>query len=172
MLFTKTIQLMGVSSVNVRLSCNKHVDRQNSLSSCLGTKVTTTLYKPTTQGLISGWDDIGYNFLIGQDGRVYEARGWNREGAHTKHWNKVAIAFSIMGNFMTSLPNQAALDAVNNMIKCAVKLNKLTPDFKLYGHRDVGTTACPGDDLYRLIETWPHFAGNVTKPIPIPTPTP
>ena len=23
------------------------------------------------------WDDIGYSFLIGVDGRVYEGRGWN-----------------------------------------------------------------------------------------------
>lgn len=117
-----------------------------------------------------GWDDIGYNFLIGQDGRVYEGRGWNREGAHTKGWNNVAIAFSVMGNFMTHVPNQAALDAVNLMIACAIKENKLTPNYKLYGHRDVGNTACPGDAFYKLIETWPHFAGNLTIVKPTPTP--
>ncbi|KAJ6640718.1 Peptidoglycan-recognition protein LC, partial [Pseudolycoriella hygida] len=31
-----------------------------------------------------GWDDIGYNFLVGGDGAVYEGRGWDKEGAHTK----------------------------------------------------------------------------------------
>lgn len=30
------------------------------------------------------WDDIGYNWLIGGDGQVYEGRGWNKQGAHTK----------------------------------------------------------------------------------------
>lgn len=29
------------------------------------------------------WDDIGYNFLIGGDGAVYEGRGWLQQGAHT-----------------------------------------------------------------------------------------
>ena len=75
-----------------------------------------------------------------------------------------------MGNFMTHVPNQAALDAVNLMIACAIKENKLTPNYKLYGHRDVGNTACPGDAFYKLIETWPHFAGNLTIVKPTPTP--
>lgn len=29
------------------------------------------------------WGDIGYNFLIGGDGFVYEGRGWMMEGVHT-----------------------------------------------------------------------------------------
>ena len=116
-----------------------------------------------------GWDDIGYNFLIGADGRVFEARGWNRVGAHTKGWNDVAIAFSVMGNYMDHNPSAAAIDAVQKMIGCAVKLNKLTPNFVMYGHRDVGNTSCPGDSFYRLIKTWNHYG-----PLPPvkPTPTP
>lgn len=31
-----------------------------------------------------GWDDIGYSFLVGQDGNVYEGRGWHHVGAHTQ----------------------------------------------------------------------------------------
>lgn len=30
------------------------------------------------------WWDIAYNFLIGGDGAVYEGRGWDSEGSHTK----------------------------------------------------------------------------------------
>lgn len=30
----------------------------------------------------SGWDDIGYNFIVGEDGNVYEGRGWDIVGAH------------------------------------------------------------------------------------------
>ncbi|RWS18382.1 peptidoglycan recognition protein 2 precursor-like protein, partial [Leptotrombidium deliense] len=35
-----------------------------------------------------GWDDIGYNWLIGGDGNVYEGRNWDKEGAHTLSFNK------------------------------------------------------------------------------------
>ena len=36
-----------------------------------------------------GWNDIGYSFLIGGDGLMYEGRGWNIQGAHTLNYNTV-----------------------------------------------------------------------------------
>ena len=36
-----------------------------------------------------GWPDIGYNYLVGEDGQAYEGRGWNKEGAHTYGYNDV-----------------------------------------------------------------------------------
>ncbi|CAF1501309.1 unnamed protein product, partial [Rotaria sordida] len=30
-----------------------------------------------------GWVDIGYHFLVGENGKVYEGRGWNRQAAHS-----------------------------------------------------------------------------------------
>ncbi|XP_053407394.1 peptidoglycan-recognition protein SC2-like [Mercenaria mercenaria] len=116
-----------------------------------------------------GWDDIGYNFLIGEDGKAYEGRAWDRIGAHTRGWNDVAIAFSIMGDYSNKLPNGDALHAVKVMIECGVKLGKITPDYKMYGHRDVGQTECPGNSLYQLIKTWDHFDHNTpVKPTPKP----
>jgi hypothetical protein len=37
--------------------------------------------------------------LIGEDGRVYEGRGWDKVGAHTLGWSKVSVSFAFMGNF-------------------------------------------------------------------------
>ena len=34
-----------------------------------------------------GWDSCGYNFVIEKDGTVYEGRGINAVGAHTKGYN-------------------------------------------------------------------------------------
>ncbi|XP_029646038.1 peptidoglycan recognition protein 1-like [Octopus sinensis] len=111
-----------------------------------------------------GWFDIGYNFLVGEDGRVYVGRSWNREGAHTLHFNRVAIAVSVMGDFMQRLPNNLALDAVKNILDYGVCLGKITPNYRLYGHRDVRETSCPGDKFYQLIQTWKHYSH--TKPSP------
>ncbi|ESP01543.1 hypothetical protein LOTGIDRAFT_172642, partial [Lottia gigantea] len=38
-------------------------------------------------GTGSDWPDIGYTFVIGEDGNVYEARGWDIIGAHTYNYN-------------------------------------------------------------------------------------
>lgn len=46
-----------------------------------------------------GWDDIGYSFLIGEDGRVYEGRGWDRVGAHAPQYNHVSIGVCFLGDF-------------------------------------------------------------------------
>jgi N-acetylmuramoyl-L-alanine amidase len=99
---------------------------------------------------------------------VYEGRAWARIGAHTLGWNDVAIAFSFMGDFSRKLPTTEALRALQDMIQYGIRLGKITSDYKLYGHRDVGDTECPGDVLYEHIKTWEHFGFTApVKPDPI-----
>ncbi|KAK3103912.1 hypothetical protein FSP39_022863 [Pinctada imbricata] len=104
-----------------------------------------------------GWSDIGYSFIIGEDGNVYEGRGWHGIGAHTYGHNVDGLGFCIIGNFMKVKPNEAALNATKQLISCAVTNGYITEDYILKGHRDVGQTACPGDKLYELIQKWPHY---------------
>jgi N-acetylmuramoyl-L-alanine amidase len=37
------------------------------------------------------WMDLGYSFLVGGDGQVYEGRGWNHSGAHTYGYNSRGV---------------------------------------------------------------------------------
>lgn len=103
------------------------------------------------------WDDIGYSFCVGQDGRIYEGRGWDTVGAHAPWYNFRSIGISIMGNFTSKLPNQKSVDAISSLIKCAVQENKLKDSYILYGHRQVRDTSCPGDALFKEIQSWPHW---------------
>ena len=70
--------------------------------------------------MLSGWSDIGYNFLVGEDGNAYEGRGWDNQGAHVSNYNSVSYGLCVMGTFTNSAPNQAALDAVEAMIDCGL----------------------------------------------------
>ena len=45
-----------------------------------------------------GWSDIGYSFVVGEDGNVYEARGWDTIGAHTKGYNSVGLGNNFVFN--------------------------------------------------------------------------
>ncbi|KAL3892000.1 hypothetical protein ACJMK2_004240 [Sinanodonta woodiana] len=110
-----------------------------------------------------GWDDIGYSFLVGEDGRAYEARGWDRVGAHTYGWNDVAISIAVLGNFNKVLPSEYALQAINSLIQCGIRKGKLKQDYKLYGQRDATPTDSPGHMLYDLMKKWPHY----TNPPPV-----
>lgn len=117
--------------------------------------------------ILTGWADVGYNFVIGGDGHVYEGRGWDLVGAHTLGWNNISVSFSVMGDYTDHLPTTAALKALSDLIYRGVMLKKLTPDFKLYGHRDARPMfESPGEELYKLIRTWNHYdPGTPVKPI-------
>lgn len=106
----------------------------------------------------NGWPDIGYNWLVGEDGRAYEGRQWDKVGAHTYGYNDVAVAVSVIGDFTSRPPNQAALDALNNIYDCAIDQGVLSSNYEMFGHRDGGCTACPGDQLYATIRSWPQYS--------------
>ncbi|XP_062620919.1 peptidoglycan recognition protein 1-like [Saccostrea cucullata] len=102
-----------------------------------------------------GWSDIAYNFLIGEDGNVYEGRGWGKEGAHTLGHNKESIGICFIGNFEKRLPNQRALKAAKDLIRRGVEEGKIPTDFILKGHRDLRPNfLSPGECLYQGLQKW------------------
>ena len=44
---------------------------------------------------LADWPDIGYSFIIGEDGNIYEGRGWNTIGAHTYNHNYDGLGMSV-----------------------------------------------------------------------------
>lgn len=46
-----------------------------------------------------GFYDIGYSFVIGEDGNAYEGRGWDYVGAHAPGYNTQSIGICIIGDF-------------------------------------------------------------------------
>ncbi|XP_036027287.1 N-acetylmuramoyl-L-alanine amidase [Onychomys torridus] len=104
------------------------------------------------------WDDIGYSFVVGSDGYVYEGRGWHWVGAHTLGHNSRGFGVAFVGNYTGSLPSDAALNTVRDVLpSCAIRAGHLQPDYKLLGHRQLVHTDCPGNALFNLLRTWPHF---------------
>ena len=63
---------------------------------------------------------------MGEDGHVYEGRGWNKVGGHTLGYNSVAVAISFIGNFQNRNPNARAVAAAQNIIACGVRQVGLT----------------------------------------------
>ncbi|CAL1526534.1 unnamed protein product [Lymnaea stagnalis] len=105
-----------------------------------------------------GWDDIGYSFVIGGDGSVYEGRGWDRVGAHTLGYNTVGLGFCLAGDFTNHLPPKVQMDTARQLIDCGVSLGKINSTYTLRGHRDMKpSTDCPGNTLYAEIRTWLHY---------------
>ncbi|UJR37018.1 hypothetical protein I4U23_029725 [Adineta vaga] len=106
------------------------------------------------------WVDIGYHFLVGENGKVYEGRGWDRQGAHAPGWNNDAFGICIIGDFRTESPNQKALDAVKLWIDCGVQQGHVKNEYYIITHRQSqrpGYTECPGNGTIDAIKPWPRY---------------
>ena len=92
-----------------------------------------------------GWADYAYNWGVWDDGSIWEGRGWGAQGGHTKGWNTRSVAVCYMGDGSGPVP-RAALDAIRTVADEADR--HFGRALVRQGHRDVGSTACPGDWLY------------------------
>ncbi|CAH1798702.1 unnamed protein product [Owenia fusiformis] len=126
----------------------------SSRSACAATARNTQRYHMNSRG----YSDVGYSFLVGEDGMAYEGRGFTTVGAHTRGYNSRAIAISVMGNFMRRTANAGAQRAIQDVIACGISRGFVRSNYELFGHRNGGCTACPGDQLYNTITRWPRFS--------------
>lgn len=97
-----------------------------------------------------GWADIAYNWLVDDDGVIYEGRGWNVAGGATKGENTTSIAVCYLGNADDQDPTDAAKAGINTVIAQA------TADMgkqDVRGHRNApgASTVCPGRHLMQWL---------------------
>lgn len=105
----------------------------------------------------NGWAGIGYNFVITQNGNVYDARGWGRVGAHagTTQGNRMSVGVCFLIDGRREAPTAAALEAFQQLRAEGMKLGWLTKLHTVKLHRDWKQTECPGDKVaaaVRLLE--------------------
>lgn len=94
--------------------------------------------------------DIGYHFVIDASGRIWEGRSLAYEGAHVAGQNENNIGIMLLGNF-----GEQDLSAAQKTTLAAL-VERLSQQFqikshRLYGHRDLGHSLCPGQKLYDYV---------------------
>jgi N-acetylmuramoyl-L-alanine amidase len=89
-----------------------------------------------------GWTDIGYAIVVFPSGRMYEGRPAWAVGAHTLGHNTGYAGWAADGNYESSQPTSLLLEACH---RARVALG--VADKPLYGHYQLGATACPGKNL-------------------------
>jgi peptidoglycan hydrolase-like amidase len=128
------------------------------------------LYTYHTKSL--GWGDVGYNFIIGESGRIYEGRagGDSVVAGHAYCHNIGSIGIALLGDFEKEQPTQAQLKSAQILLKdLAQKYNinvrgrtqfhgKALPT--IVGHNDLNSTACPGHYLDAVL---PQIRNNVAS---------
>jgi len=133
---------------------------------------------------INGWDDIGYNYLIGHDGVVFAGRDPEKEeidqdnvfGAHFCGKNSFTMGVCVIGNFEDEAPDERAVESLEQLLTWKMykdqmdaldslhHLDTINGDLLpvLAGHRNGCATECPGQLLFDQL---PHIRTEVAANI-------
>lgn len=116
-----------------------------------------------------GWADIGYNYLVDKFGTLYQGRhnpslpSSDVKGAHAGNANGGSIGINFLGNLDVTLATTAQLAKVDQLLGWWYDHRGFDPTTsasmttqaygvqvkpRITGHRDIGSTTCPGDDLH------------------------
>ncbi|MFY0687834.1 MAG: N-acetylmuramoyl-L-alanine amidase [Cyclobacteriaceae bacterium] len=126
------------------------------------TQVVRDIYLYHTQ--VNGWSDIGYNYLVAQNGALYAGRDPDEgeqnlvRGAHFCGKNTGTMGICLLGNYQTTTPSNASITTVYRFLTLVfseLDLNPLESAVhrgnelgRLAGHRDGCATLCPGENYY------------------------
>ena len=127
----------------------------------------------------NGWNDIGYNALVDKYGTIYEGRAGGLDqaviGAHAQGFNAQTAGIANIGDYTSVGASPEALSATATYIRWKLGVHgeplsgpvtltsaggpasryragtRVTLE-RVIGHRDTGTTACPGDALYDQLD--------------------
>lgn len=121
-----------------------------------------------------GWGDIGYNYVIDNNGKIYEGRkgGEGVIGGHAKPVNKVSIGIAVIGNYEDAEPSAAVLKSLIGLIASKAKLYKIDVLGKtlykdknfnnMQGHFENSPTLCPGRFLRNKLQAMRELAAYIT----------
>ncbi|MDD4872338.1 MAG: peptidoglycan recognition family protein [Kiritimatiellae bacterium] len=103
-----------------------------------------------TEHIDRNYGDIGYHFVIDYAGRLWEGRSLGYEGAHVAGQNDRNIGIVCIGNFDMQKPSEDQLITVEQIIT-VLRERYAIKQTSVFGHRDLGPSACPGDNLYASV---------------------
>ncbi|WP_149205398.1 DUF4214 domain-containing protein [Actinotalea subterranea] len=124
------------------------------------------------------WCDIGYNFIVDKWGNIYEGRAGSMTqpviGVHAGGFNTGTVGVSMLGNYSDVPVPAATQESVARLLAWRLAAYSLNPSGSftfytlggensrypagsyvnlptIFAHRDVGTTACPGNAGYSTL---------------------
>ncbi|MEU1514805.1 peptidoglycan recognition protein [Streptomyces sp. NPDC005811] len=102
---------------DVKVMFVHHTDGTNDYTCDQTPAIIRSIYAYHVQ--VSGWKDIGYNFLVDKCGTLYEGRKGGVDlpvlGAHTYGWNRESAAVAVIGDYTQTSATDAALTSISRL---------------------------------------------------------
>ena len=99
------------------------------------------------------WADIGYHFLIGQGGNLYEGRNLKFTGAHVRGKNAGNIGIALLGDYNEHELKPKQLETLRKLID-ALRERYNIPKRMIFGHGELGETKCPGKHTLKFLSNY------------------
>ena len=131
-----------------------------------------------------GWGDVGYHYLIDEDGQIYEGKSGGKYvvGGHAYCHNVGTVGVAMLGNFQIEQPTQTQMKALQwlldeladtydiDVTRNVTFHGKTT--HPIVGHGDLVSTECPGYYVEQtLAQVRDHVEnGDLTASITFPRP--
>ncbi len=102
-----------------------------------------------------GWIDIGYHFVVHEDGSVHVGRAVGRTGAHARGFNRRTLGVCVVGNGNEADFNDTQYTALAALLR-ALMASFGIPSEHVIGHREVNEhvsarnrarKSCPGSQV-------------------------
>lgn len=96
----------------------------------------------------NGWEDVGYHFVIDQQGNVHQGRDINKQGAHCKGFNQMSVGICYIGGLddetgspmdtRTPAQRSAMMVLVKDIMrKCGLRIEHV------HCHNEFSKRSCP-----------------------------
>ncbi len=155
-----------------------HTAGTNTYTAAQSASIVRSIYY--YHAVTRGWGDIGYNFLVDKYGQIFEGRSGSLTaadgvlpvGAHASGFNTGSLGISAMGDYTQVNAPQVILDSMASVIAwrfSGAGIVMGTPSGfvspgttyrpagqslpRIFAHRDVAATTCPGNDIYSRISS-------------------
>ncbi|XP_046394705.1 uncharacterized protein LOC124162273 isoform X2 [Ischnura elegans] len=127
----------------------------NGGSPCHNRSECIALMKEEQKSKLSRYGDLLENFYIGNDGSVYEGRGWN----FSSHWRlgnlEKLVSVRFLGDYQNELPPEQAKYALKALVNTGIGNGKLDEEFFLLSLRLIyNDSGLLGDALASYMENW------------------
>lgn len=115
------------------------------------------------------WSDIAYNFLVRDDGTIYEGRGWLTVGAHATGHNTSGIGVCYIGQ---NAPTDAAKRSIRALYDYACDKAGHALLKRGHGQLSQNSTDCPGSKLLAWVKGGMLVEAAPKPPAPVPATAP
>ena len=110
----------------------------------------------------AGWTAIAYNYLIDQEGRLWEGRGLDFRNAANNPTNRTTVSICLLNGVQDNDPTLEQIETVHEFHR---ELQQRTgKPISITGHQEHSATACPGERIQWHVANGTFHAKTAPEP--------